>query len=290
MFSNFKYFTSNLYLDNIVATEKLLCDAHNDPCEELLKELYNVLYVEDEVQRRNFDANLATLWSGRSDVDSYISLSLVPRTGESDFDILEYWKNQTALSSPSILNAARPRALKAPRLQWATARRWPKPTSQKDQNLQQPRPPHKTEPSNSKPQTPTTAEQAKRPPTVPQLFDLLLVPESRLGHHPDGLSQLNRGHSTKAKPKLTHITETLGFYSSHFPLPRRTKTRLLSLRCQNMGSSLGIIPAGHGKQWETWARVTTLARASGVVCSWSRGTSCCSIIVLHVVGRSLHIW
>ncbi|KAE8692659.1 hypothetical protein F3Y22_tig00110831pilonHSYRG00371 [Hibiscus syriacus] len=51
------------------------------------------------------------------------------------------------------------------------------------------------------------------------------------------------------------------------------------------GSSLGIIPAGHGKQWETWARATALARASGVVCSWSRGTSCCSIIVLHVTTR-----
>ncbi|KAK8559040.1 hypothetical protein V6N12_042328 [Hibiscus sabdariffa] len=88
LFSGSKYPTSNLYLANVVSIEKLLCDAHTDPCEgissmagqmlelyekywsdhstimsfavlldpryklQLLKELYNVLYVEDEVERR----------------------------------------------------------------------------------------------------------------------------------------------------------------------------------------------------------------------------------------------
>ncbi|KAK8538204.1 hypothetical protein V6N12_044339 [Hibiscus sabdariffa] len=129
LFSGSKYPTSNLYLANVVAIEKLLCDAHNDPCEgisamagpmlelyekywsdhstimsfavlldpryklQLLKELYSVLYVEDEVERRNFDTNLAASRSGRSDVDSYISLPLLPRTEDAQFDILEYWKS-----------------------------------------------------------------------------------------------------------------------------------------------------------------------------------------------------
>ncbi|KAE8667737.1 hypothetical protein F3Y22_tig00112383pilonHSYRG00541 [Hibiscus syriacus] len=73
---------------------------------QLLKELYNVLYVEDEVQMRTFDANLAASRSGRSDVDSYISLPIVPHTGETEFDILDYWKNQS-ISYPVLSHMTR---------------------------------------------------------------------------------------------------------------------------------------------------------------------------------------
>ncbi|KAK8504013.1 hypothetical protein V6N12_033230 [Hibiscus sabdariffa] len=129
-FSGSKHPTSNFYLANVVAIENLLCDAHNDPYEgisamagpllelyekywsdhstilsfvvllnpryklQLLKELYSVLYVEDEVEMRNFDVNLAASRSERSDVDSYISLPLLPRTEDAQFDILEYWKSK----------------------------------------------------------------------------------------------------------------------------------------------------------------------------------------------------
>ncbi|GMI66348.1 DAYSLEEPER [Hibiscus trionum] len=196
LFSGSKYPTTNLYLANVIAIEKLLCDAHNDPCEgisamagpmlelyekywsdhstiltfsvlldpryklQLLKELYDVLYVEDEVERRvsvvynefvsmyiyysrsarssssnssvqsnssqssslsssgcprtfkksnlfqNFDANLAASRSGKSDVDSYISFPLLPRTEDAEFDILEYWKTQS-VSFPILSLMAR---------------------------------------------------------------------------------------------------------------------------------------------------------------------------------------
>ncbi|KAL4317854.1 hypothetical protein GQ457_18G012400 [Hibiscus cannabinus] len=118
-------------LSNVVGIEKLLCDAHNDPCEgistmteymlelyekywfdhstnlsfvvlfdhrynlQLLKELYNVLYIEDEVEMRNFDDNLTASRSGKSDVDSYMNFPLLPRIEDSEFDILEYWRAQT---------------------------------------------------------------------------------------------------------------------------------------------------------------------------------------------------
>ncbi|KAL4312050.1 hypothetical protein GQ457_01G004470 [Hibiscus cannabinus] len=127
---------------------------------QLLKELYSVLYVEDEVERRvslvynefvslyvyysksvlcsssnssvqsnsthssslssssrprtfkksnlfqNFDANLAVSRSGKSDVDSYMNLPLLPRIDDAQFDILDYWKSQF-VSFPVLSQMAR---------------------------------------------------------------------------------------------------------------------------------------------------------------------------------------
>ncbi|XP_039032046.1 uncharacterized protein LOC120166962 [Hibiscus syriacus] len=85
----------------------------------------------------------------------------------------------------------------------------------------------------------------------------------------------------KEKPKLTHITETLGFYSSHFPLSRQTKTRLLSLRVWT--DRLEMVKArarvGNGEP-----------RSSRAWCLAGRWECCqayCSILMLHVGGSGV---
>ncbi|KAK8595269.1 hypothetical protein V6N13_123149 [Hibiscus sabdariffa] len=192
--------------------EKWLCDAHKDPCEsissmagpmlelyekywsdhstilsfailldhrykiQLLKKLYSVLYVEDEVERRislvytefvnlyvyylktvlcsfsnssvqsnstqsssvsssswprtfkksnlfqNFDANLAASRSGKSDVDSYMNLPLLPRIEDTQFDVLDYWKSQT--HGGRILNKLRAKLLPKNVEIFVTTRNW----------------------------------------------------------------------------------------------------------------------------------------------------------------------
>ncbi|KAK8661519.1 hypothetical protein V6N13_091118 [Hibiscus sabdariffa] len=109
LFSGFKYPTSNLYLANVVSIEKLLCDAHKDPCEGIssmaglmleLYEKYCVLYVEDEVERR-----VSLVYTEFVNLYVYYSKSVLCSSSNSSVQ-----SNST--HSSSLSSSSRPRTFK----------------------------------------------------------------------------------------------------------------------------------------------------------------------------------